>query len=115
MTRAEGQLVKCMGLRITGDCGPYTFYKSKRGDTVWYPRSPPEGPSSPDQIRWQSLWKNASAAWHALGVAGKRKWIEAARKAYCRDNGYCLFMSQYLRPDLGWKRTLERQTGITLP
>ena len=103
-----------MGLRPTGDLGPYTIYTSKRRATVIFPRSPPLKKPSPKQIAQRNRWRATADAWATMDPAIRQTWQRAAATAGLRITGHNLYFWYVLAGDDATIKTIERQTSITL-
>jgi hypothetical protein len=104
-----------LGWRPTGDLGPLTYYTTKKGRVVAYPRSPPLSPPSARQVLQRSKWQAASLRWQALAQTTRIKWSTAAKRANLRYTGYSLWMRWATTSCEGLRKTITHQTGITLP
>jgi hypothetical protein len=114
MLTDKNKLLKLLGLRPTGDFGPYTIYTSQRHKTVAFPRSPPQKPPSIRQIQQRERWRAAAQAWAELPNTIKLNWRTAAIKANLKITGHNLWIWYILRGDQPAILTVERITGINL-
>ena len=108
------KLFTLMGLHIGGDWGPLTFYKSKRGKLVWFPRSPPLAPPSSMQLAQRNRFRLAAELWPTLSDAQREQYELASRRASLCMTGYNLFVHFKTTPDDAAKTTIEHQTYTTL-
>ena len=114
MAHDFGKKDRWLGMYITGDIGPLTFYTSQRAKLVVFPRAPPLNPPSATQETIRELFRTYAASWRALTNAQRQQWLTIARKANLAITGYNLFFWFCRSRDEAELRTLERQTGITL-
>jgi hypothetical protein len=114
MLTDKAHLLKLLGLRPTGDLGPYTIYTSKRRATVAFPRSPPMKPPSPKQTLQRHRWKASAAAWANLPQPIRDDWEHAAKRAHITITGHNLFMWFTLAGDRATIQTIEHQSSIHL-
>lgn len=104
-----------MGWNITGDLGPLTAYTSQRGNTVWFDKTNPLNPPSLMQTKIRNLIRLAATSWRAQTPAEREAWNQAAARAHLTISGYNLWTWFQRHRDLGTLRTIERQSGVTLP
>lgn len=103
-----------VGLRPTGDLAGLTAYSNRKGKVVWFPKSPPTKPASMRQLHQRYLFAAAALGWKTLSASTRSQWHAAAAAAHLYLNGYTLWMSWRLDPDVGAMRTIQRITNITL-
>lgn len=103
-----------MGLHIGGDFGPLTFYKTKRGRLVWFPRAPPHAPPSDKQTVQRNQFRLAALMWTQLDSDQRRQWELASRRASLCMNGYDLFIHFATKPDQANQDTIARHTQTVL-
>ncbi len=103
-----------LGVMISGDIGPLTFYTSQRNKHIVFDKKPPLNPPSQLQLRNRNLFKHIARSWHNLPELEQKKWEAATKRLGCRMNGYHLWVWWSWRHDLPALRTIERKTGITL-
>ena len=103
-----------LGLSQTGDLGPFTIYTSQRRKPVWFTKSPPQKPPSPNQVFQRSRFTTAAAAWQAMTQAARAAWALAARRAGLYVTGYNLWVWWQLKRDRTTLATIERNSGVTL-
>lgn len=104
-----------MGLRPTGDFGPWTVYTNKRGGVVWFLKAPPKKLRTRRQIRQWYRFSQAAAAWRSLTQEQRDDWILAARRCRLYLAGYQLWVWWQLKRDLPALRTISRLSRIELP
>jgi hypothetical protein len=107
-------LFTCLGFVIWGDLGPTTIYRNHKGRVVFFEKTWPHKPPSPEQIVQRARFTEAAAAWQELTFLAKCRWALAVRKASLCMTGYNLFVYWYTSGDEASIRTLERQTRTTL-
>jgi len=108
-------LLHIIGLATWGDLGPLTVFKNKRHQLIWYAKAPPHKPATPAQQHWRDRWRAAATNWQKLTTAQKADWERAARRASLYVTGYNLYVHTHVTGRDETRRTIERQTGITLP
>jgi len=108
MKTDANKLLKLLGLRPTGDLGPYTIYTSKRRATVIFLRSPPQKPPSHRQQAWRSNFSAAAHAWSELTNAQRADWTAAATTCRLRITAYNLWLALSLHPDQPTLDTIQR-------
>ena len=86
-----------LGLRPTGDLGPYTFYTSARNRVVIFPKAPPLNPPSYLQTVQRNRFRLAAKSWQALPDIEQKNWERISKTAKLTINGYNLFVWYYLR------------------
>ena len=104
-----------LGLKIQGDLGPFTCYTNKRGLVVWFLKAPPQEPPSWIQTHERNMWRYVGWAWAALTRPQRDQWEQTARRARLRITGYNLFTYFQITDDEAVMKTVEHQTGLTLP
>jgi hypothetical protein len=114
MITDKNKLLKLLGLRPTGDLGPYTIYTSKRRATVAFPRSPPTKPASLRQRRQRDKWTAAAQAWAELPSTIREHWLNAAKRAALKITGHNLWIWYALAGDDETIRTIEYTAQIAL-
>ena len=107
-------LFQILGCLVGGDLGPYTFYKNKRGLTVWFPKSPPLKPPSPKQTVQRNQFRIAGACWASLTPEQREQWNLAGRRASLCMTGYNLYLHFNTTGDQARRNTLAARTKTTL-
>lgn len=107
-------LFTLLGMVAWGDIGPITIYRNQRGRMVWFAKTWPKKPPSPDQQAQRDRLTAAAADWQALSPGQQAQWHLAARRASLTMHGYDLFQHWKLSKDTSAIATLERQTGTNL-
>jgi hypothetical protein len=115
MLAAIDKTYKFLGLKIQGDLGPFTCYTSKRNRIVWFLKAPPKTPLTEEQLNQLAMFREAAWAWRSFTDEQRQVWTLAARKASLRISGYNLLTYLVATGDDAAVRTIERQTGISLP
>lgn len=103
-----------LGLRIQGDIGHITCYRSSRRGLVWFPKAPPRKPASDLQNAYRAKWRAILDDWNAFPKATKAKWMAITRKASLSIHGLDLYIWWRCSQDDSIVQTLQRQTGITV-
>ncbi len=103
-----------LGIMISGDVGPLTFYTSKRQRHVVFDKRPPLNPASPLQLSNRNRFRLIARAWNGLDQESRDRWELASRRGGCRCIGYHLFVWWEWKRDLPALRTLERNSGVLL-
>ena len=103
-----------LGWNVQGDIGPWTFWTSKRGQLVFFPKAPPLVPPTKDQIHQRNKFKLVANLWNHLLATTRKTWEAAALAAHLRIHGYDLFTYYELTGDHDAIRTIERQTNLQL-
>lgn len=114
MAETDNRLLAMLGLRVTGDAGPWTFYFSSRKQIVFYPRMPADKPASPAQVVLRAYFKAAAMTWRALPIAKQKAWERASKRAWLRCTGYNLWTYYAVTSDRQTINTIERQSGVSL-
>jgi hypothetical protein len=107
-------MFRLIGWMCQGDLGDLTCYTSQRNNVIWFLKSPPKEPASPEQLTQRQFFIDAAAAWKALSAEMRERWNRASKAAHLRIHGYDLFTYWYVKGDWPALRTIERQTGIDL-
>jgi hypothetical protein len=110
----DNKILALLGFSVTGDMGPWTFYRSQRGQLVFFPRAPAMSPPTPVQLTIRQRFSTAGFVWSTLTDAQRANWLRIARVARLRVGGYNLFVYWWTTHDRTPIQTLERQTGITV-
>jgi len=103
-----------LGMMISGDIGPLTFYTSQRQRHVIFDKKPPLNPGSQMQIRQRNIFRTIAKAWHGLTPEAQAKWELATKRLSARMNGYHLYVWWHTKQDLTALRTVERLTHLKL-
>lgn len=113
MRQRPPALYQLLGLNPSGDIGPYTIYRSKRGKTVIFLRAPPKTPPSAWQIQQRARWTVIAHAWRYLPATVREAWLRAAPAAGLRVGGYNLYVWYQCTPDPAALATICRLAGIS--
>lgn len=97
MKRHAPELWHMMGLRPTGDIGPFTFYTSKRNQFVFFPKAPPLNPPSYLQTVQRNRFRLCAKVWQNLPELERLNWERVTKLAKLTINGYNLFVWYQLR------------------
>lgn len=103
-----------LGLQLWGDIGPFTVFRNKRGEVIWYLKAPPTKPASALQKIYRDRWRAAAIQWQALTKKKQQRWELASKRASLGITGYNLFLYWRTTSDDLAIRTIERQTGFEL-
>ncbi len=111
-TPTYGNLI---GFNPTGDLGPFTIYTAKNRKPVWYIKAPPTAPPTARQSFIRSRMAQHAAFWARQSLEFKAAWELASKNAQLRMNGYALYQWWLWHSDRAKLRTIEHQSGVTLP
>lgn len=114
MARTDNKLLALLGFNCTGDVGPWTLYRSARGQLVYFARMPALNPASPLQLQQREVWTAAAAAWKNQTTQQRANWEAAVRRARAQITGYNLWVYTLTTGDRSPMSTISRQSGITL-
>lgn len=114
MARNDNKLLALVAANVAGDLGPWSFYRSHTGKTVFYARMPALKPASPTQQIFRDKWKTIATAWHALTPTDRSKWQAIGKLTCLHITGYNLWTYWQLTHDTGTLQTLELASGIDL-
>jgi len=115
MKTGTNKMLTLIGLKVQGDLGPITCYTSKHNRVVWYLKAPPLEPPTWLQKNVMNTFRYVADAWNAMIQSDRDLWNDAVRLAHLRITGYNLFTYLHVTGDEEAIRTIERQSGITLP
>ena len=114
MARSDLKILALLGFNCTGDVGPYTFYRSKRGQLVWFPRAPALNPPSQIQLAIRQRFKQAGADWRTLNQSDRAAWLHTSKCCGLAITGYNLWVYWRTIRDLACIRAIERSCQTTL-
>lgn len=114
MRSAVHKFLPILGLRPTGDLGPFTIYTKPDRVRVAFIKAPPTKPPTERQIAQRDQFRAAAIAWKALAQADRNNWHTVCRYLSLYLHGYNLFVYWFLSHDDASIRTVERQSGIDL-
>lgn len=97
-----------LGVLTNGDLGPFTFYTSRRGRLVFFPKSWPKDPATFHQTLYRNRWKHAAIRWRGLSQDLRRDWERMAKRAHLTISGYNLFMFYILGKGTKVVETIQR-------
>lgn len=106
--------LELLGYVMWGDLDSVTYYRTRKGNVVSYPKAPPLSPPTQDQVHRRDQFRDAATSWNALPAAQRADWNEACRILGLTVHGYNLWTFYAIRQDPGPIRTIEKQSGITL-
>lgn len=107
-------MIALCGFNVTGDLGPLSVYRSRRGPLVMYPRVPALSPPTTLQLIQRNRFRAAAISWQQLPETTKADWERATMAAHLAVTGYNLFTYYQLTGDLNTLRTITDHTGIGL-
>jgi hypothetical protein len=110
----QQRLFSLFGIVIWGDFGPFTIYRSRYKNIVFFPKTYPKKPPSEAQAAQRERFKNALTRWNQLQKHQKTQWNLAARRAYLCMTGYNLWQYHELTKRTDIIRTIERNTRTHL-
>lgn len=108
------KLFNLLGLTVSGDLGPLTFYTSKRRKLTWFAKAPPTSPPTDWQTRQRNKFRLAAEVWSRMEPSERKQWNLATARASLCMNGYNLWVHFALMKDTSTIRTIERQTQTNL-
>lgn len=111
MVRIYDPQYRYMGFNISGDFGPWTFYKSRRGKLVFYPAMPALNPPSPAQIIQQNKFRSAATTWRTLGPEKRNAWARAVKNLSMTITAFSLWTYYICTADQESIETIQRQSG----
>jgi hypothetical protein len=104
------------GFSLSGDCGPYTMYTSKRHNVVIFDRAPPLSPPTAAQLTQRQKWSTVAADWKLQTTEEKATWERITQKLSLPLTGYNLFtFAETVINSDTYLSTVARQAGETLP
>lgn len=104
-----------LGIVISGDIGDVTIYRNKNGKVVPFPKDMHQEATSPLRAWSRNRFRVAQANWAALTDDQKADLEAACRSLSLPLTGQNLYISVQLRNRQSHYKTIERQSGITLP
>lgn len=104
-----------MGLRVGGDLDGLTYYVNKRGKVTWFAKAPPTKPPTWKQVYQRNAFRLVAILWQQQSDAQRAAYDSITRRASLCMTGYNLFVHVELTHHQDTLRTLERQTGVTIP
>lgn len=107
-------LLQFLGFRATGDLGPFTFYTTKKGNTVFFPKAPPTCPPSDRQIIQRTKFRLIARFWKQIPATKRAAWELATIKLRLRLTGFDLFTWYHTAGDRQTIATIERLANLTL-
>ncbi|MCH8853553.1 MAG: hypothetical protein IID41_13010 [Planctomycetes bacterium] len=114
MAQNKPSIYELIGNSMQGDLAGMTCYTSKRNKVVWFVKSPPLKPASPNQRTIRNIFVLNANVWRAFSEDERTTWSAAARRARLRLSGYNLFTWWMRIRDDATLRTIERQSGISI-
>lgn len=104
-----------LGLRVSGDIAGYTIYQTRRGQTIFYPASPPKEPATQNQLAQRARWRAAAQSWKAASQATRADYERISIAASLCATGYDLWVHMACLQRAAELASLIRITGITIP
>lgn len=104
-----------MGLRVGGDLDGLTYYVNKRGIVTFFAKAPPTKPPTWKQTWQRNAFRLVAILWNEQSDAQKAAYDLITRRASLCMTGYNLFVHVELTLDQSTLRTLELQTGVSIP
>jgi hypothetical protein len=101
-----------LGVLTNGDFGPYTFYTSRRGNLVFFPKTWPKDPATYHQSLNRDRWRAAGVRWRSVTQQTRDLWSLMARRANLTITGYNLFVYYIIGKNVKVIETIQRNTGI---
>jgi hypothetical protein len=111
------QYASFLGLYVAGDIADYTFYTTKRGNVVGYPKSPPCKPPTDAQLRQRKRFQMAQRNWHFESAATQAAWELMVHRCNLDMTGQNAYISLSLVPESDKLATLNRKakTSLAMP
>lgn len=103
-----------LGFGLSGDLGDLTFYTTRRGKCVAFPRTKPSKPPSPAQNTQRHRFRLAMAAWWDLTPAQRANYERVVHRLSICMTGINLWIHYCLCFDSGNFATLQSQAGLSL-
>lgn len=103
-----------LGLRVSGDLGEMTMYTTRHLRMVIYPKSPPQMPATPGQVRHRTRWAIAVENWKALPDYTRDEWERVSIEASLMMTGHNLWMHFSFSQDQESLASLNRQANASL-
>lgn len=122
--RSQGQGIKShsktvplslLGMRVSGDLGPYTLYTDRYLRKQFFYYTPPTKIPTPAQAAQRLRFKEAQAGWNALTSQEKENLEDACRAASLTLTGQNLYISASIKQMTESYEAVGQQTGIPLP
>lgn len=104
-----------LGLQLSGDVGDVTIYTDRFNRKVAYPKAPPKEPPSTAQVALRNKFRLAVLDWKSQTDQVKENYEDATKLTSIVMTGLNVWVSVALTHRVDLLRTLERQTGLTLP
>lgn len=104
-----------LGLRVGGDLDGLTYYVNRQGKVTFFAKAPPTKPPTWKQTFQRNAFRLVAQLWRQQSQAQKAAYELITRRASLCMTGYNLFVHVELTLDQDTLRTLERQTGVTIP
>ena len=114
MAKVPAGFKSFLGFIVNGDLAGETFYTSRRGYVVAFPKSPPLRPPTVEQIDQRNKFRTAAALWRQMRPGVKWKWKRACKVAGLRVSGYALLVSMVALGSTSYVETIEHQSGVKL-
>jgi len=114
MLLGETKIFHFLGFSAQGDLGGWTFYTDKRGNLVFFVKSPPLEPPSYLQTHQRNRFRTAANKWRTLQPSERANWMLAAERAHLNIHGYDFYVYVQLRHDYAAAATVARQANLTL-
>jgi hypothetical protein len=109
------QLIPFAGLMVAGDVGDLTVWTNKNGRIIVAPKSPPDKPPTPPQIRQRQRFALAMQHWHKETDQTRTDWETLTNRLSLCAVGLNVYISLSLVPDDERLNTMNRQAHLSLP
>lgn len=107
--------INILGLQVSGDLGDLTIYTDRFGKKVAFPKTPPDKPPTSQQNHQRARFFLAQEEWFTQTEQVKKDLEDMCRLGNVPMTGQNLWISVALRGDFAAYKTLQNQTGITVP
>jgi hypothetical protein len=105
---------RLIGIRPTGDVGPFTLYTNRKGKLICFLKTRPAKPLTARQRANMRKFEAIASVWRSMEPAQRADWSLAAKRAGLTITAYNLFIYSQMQPDSSTLLTVQNQSGICL-
>lgn len=105
---------RLLGLNASGDIGDYTVYVDRYQRFVVFPRSPPECPATPNQLRQRARFRWVMEQWAAEPLQVRLAWSLLSDRTDLHLLGHNTYMHFAFSQDQYALDTLIMQSGVNV-